>query len=376
MQTRTLGRTGMAVGAISLGTEYLLGQSRADITRVIHAAVERGVNYYDVFWSQPDFREHLGAAFAGRRERVLLTAHLGAVMEGPQYAISREPALCERFFTDYLRLVGTDYVDVLFLHNSNDEADLDALFASGGLLEQAQRHVRKGKARAIGISGHNAATARRAVESGAIDVLMFPINLTSQVVPGFKELLTACQQHNVALVAMKVFAGGRLLREETTLEVDDYLMGRAETSGGPTRFAVEHAATPLQCLSYVLDQRAVSTTVPGCRSVAELDSVLAYYGASAAERDYADLMPAFAHYPQGQCVYCNHCLPCAVDLNIGAIMRLLDEAGGAPTPEQRTAYAALEGRASDCIQCGNCEERCPFGVSVIDRMQAAATLYE
>ena len=66
-------------------------------------------------------------------------------------------------------------------------------------------------------------------------------------------------------------------------------MGRAETSGGPTRFAVERAATPLQCLAYVLDQRAVSTTVPGCRSVAELDAALAYYDAPVTARDYAAL---------------------------------------------------------------------------------------
>ncbi len=376
MQTRTLGRTGMTVGAISLGTEYLLGQSRADITRVIHAAVERGVSYYDIFWPQPDFRAHLGAAFAERRERVLLSAHLGAVMDGAQYAVSRDPALCERYFADYLRLLGTDYVDVLFLHNSNDAADLDALFAPGGLLERAQAHVRAGRARAIGFSGHNAATARRAVESGAIDVLMFPVNFTSQVVPGFDALLAACEQHQVALVAMKVFAGGRLLRAQTTLEVDEFLMGRAETSGGPTRFAVDRPATPLQCLAYVLNEPAVSTTVPGCRSVAELEGVLAYYDAAPAERDYAALLPAFSHYPEGQCVYCNHCLPCAVDLDIGALVRLLDEAGAAPTPEQRAAYEALAGQASDCIQCGDCEARCPFGVPVIERLEAAAALYE
>jgi len=375
MQQRILGRTGISVSAIGLGTEHLLNQPRADVVRVIHAAIERGVNYYDTFWPQPGFREDLGAAFQGHRKQVLLAAHLGSVMEGEQYAVSRDRALSERYLLEYLQRVGTDYVDVLFMHNNNDQADYDALFAAGGLFEQAQDYVQRGMARAIGLSGHNTATARLAVESDAIDVLMFPVNLTCRATPGYEELLAACRAHNVGLVAMKVFAGGRLLRG-VNVTVEDYQRGRPESTGASATFAVERAITPAQCLAYVLDQRAVSTTVPGCRTVDELERVMRYWEASAPERDYVSLLPSFGQCPAGQCVYCNHCLPCAMELDIGAIMRLLDEAQTPPSAEQHAAYAALSGHASDRIACGDCEERCPFGVPVVERMECAVQLYE
>ena len=70
--------------------------------------------------------------------------------------------------------------------------------------------------------------------------------------------------------------------------------------------------------------------------------------------------------------YCNHCLPCPSFIDIGRTIRLFEMARqGSDT---RPAYQAMETNASDCIQCGACEERCPFGVQVIEKMaQAAAT---
>ena len=115
----------------------------------------------------------------------------------------KRPGPAEAFLEDYFERLRTDYVDVLFLHNCNTQEDYDRLMGPGGLLELAGRIRREGRARFIGLSGHNVVTSRQAVESGQIDVLMFPINLTSQAVPGYRDLLDACVAHRVGLVAMK-----------------------------------------------------------------------------------------------------------------------------------------------------------------------------
>lgn len=372
MQQRILGRTGWRVSAISLGTEYLLDKPLAHVQGVIDRAIDRGINYFDLFYAHPGFRDTLGAALRPRRKDVLLTAHLGAVEIDGQGARSRDIALCQQFFADYLRRYHTDYVDVLFLHNCDEEDDYRELM--GAPLELAQRLVRQGAARAIGFSGHTVATALQAVESGVVDVLMFPINLMGHAVPGRAGLFEAGVAHDVGLVAMKPFAGGRLLQPAARLSAEFWQRGGEEMQ------VERHVSiTSAQCLSYVLAQPGVSTLVPGCADLAQLDDVLHYWEASDAERDYAEIVADFAQYTEGECVYCNHCLPCPAVIDIGQTIRLYDLAQGGLGESRRLAldaqYAAMPNRASDCIQCGACEARCPFGVAVIETMERATALF-
>jgi predicted aldo/keto reductase-like oxidoreductase len=376
MEHRELGRTGLQVSAIGLGTEFLLDEPREVVVAVIREAIARGVNYFDLFWPHPAFRDKMGVAFAGYRERILLSAHLGCVDQGGQYALTREPGPAEAFLEDYFERVRTDHVDVLFVHNCNTQEDYDRLMGPGGLVELAGRIRGEGRARFIGFSGHNVVTSRQAVESGRIDVLMFPVNLTSQAVPGYRDLLDACAAHQIGLVAMKPYAGGRLLRGQRVVAVEDFQMGRTETMGGPTRFETTATVTPAHCLAYVLAQTSVCTTVPGCKNLEELAAALAYWQATEQERDFTAAAADFAEYPAGQCVYCNHCLPCPAEIDIGRTLSLLDDAQGQPTADLRERYEALPHKASDCVQCGDCVERCPFGVDVIARLEQVEEIFE
>jgi len=372
MEHRILGRSGLRVGEIGLGTEYLLNLPQDHVARVIHAAIERGVNYFDLFWPQPEFRDIMGAAFAGHREQVLLAAHLGSTMEKGQPVIGRDPAVCEEFFQDFLRRYRTDHVDVLFLFNSNTQEDYGNLLKPDGLLEIAYRHKQKGATRLIGFGGHNADTARQAAESGLFDVVIFPVNFTCRTVPGNRELHDACNREQVGLIAMKPYAGGRLLRDEAIVSIEDFQMGRTQMAGAATRFAKRQAISPVQCLSYALSQPGVSTVIPGCKDLPQLDAALTYLDATREERDVSPLLADFEHYPAGQCVYCNHCLPCPARIDIGKTLSLLDRAQDGLLPEIRREFLAMETQPSDCVECEDCTGRCPFGVDVVPRMRRAA----
>jgi len=176
-------------------------------------------------------------------------------------------------------------------------------------------------------------------------------------------------------VAMKVYGGGRLLDDSPTVELEDFQIGRQQMAGGASRYKRTARITPTQCLSYVLDLRAVSTTVPGAKSVRELEEALAAPAAPFDQRDYWGLLPAFAQFATGECVYCNHCLPCPSGINIGRTLRLLDRSRNGVTQEGLDAYRAMEADASDCIQCGQCSSRCPFGVDVVAKMSLAASRF-
>ncbi|MFC1526109.1 aldo/keto reductase [Candidatus Latescibacterota bacterium] len=374
MEYRTLGRTGVEVSAIGLGTEYLIDQPAAKVATVIRGAVDRGISYFDLFFAQPRFRDQMGEALVPCRDRVVLAAHLGAADVDGQYQCIREPQACERFFLDFLRRYRTECADLLYLHNSDTQEDLDLIMGPGGLLEMARRFQQEGKTRFIGFSGHNTSTARRIVESGAVDALMFPVNLTSHAMPGRSELFAACAEHDVGLVAMKPYAGGNLLTDDAAVYVDTYKMGRAGLAGAPLRVEKAGRITAGQCMSYVLSQPEVATVVPGAADLEQLDEAMAWLEAGAPERDVSALLPAFERFGTGECVHCNHCLPCPSEIDIGQTLRLLQLARGELTDAVRQEYEALPAPASDCVECGDCVERCPFGVEVAEQMAEAAAV--
>lgn len=370
VETRALGRTGLDVGVVGLGTDYLNGKTREQVTSVIREAVSRGVDYIDLPSPFPEYRDNLGAALRGCREQVILAGHLGSTLQKGQYCKTRRVSKSEVFFDDLLLRLGTDHIDVLFLHNCDSPKDYGEIVRPGGQLDLALKYRQQGKARFIGFSGHTASTALQAVESGQVDVLMFPVNIGGNAVPGKRELLSTCVAGGVGVVAMKPFAGGKLLREEPTVRVAQHQAG-----GMAVKLRKRAAVTVAQCLSYVLSQAGVATCVPGCADVEQVSAAANYAEATNQERDFAALLAGFEQYVAGECVYCNHCLPCPAAIDIGGLFRLSDAAQRHLTAQARSAYASLPATAVDCTGCGACTERCPFGVDVVAKMQEAASLF-
>ena len=148
---------------------------------------------------------------------------------------------------------------------------------------------------------------------------------------------------------MKPYAGGKLLREHAS-----------------------EAVTPVSCLAYALAQRGVTTVLPGPQDHAELGDALSYLDATDAERDFAQALQDLGTVESASCVYCNHCLPCPVGINIAALTRLLDMARHGALDMAREAYAQMAIRASECVDCGDCAERCPWDIDAPAAMVEAA----
>jgi uncharacterized protein len=370
MKYTELGRTGISVSILGIGTEHLRGQPRQTVVSTLRAAVEQGITYFDVIFAMPDYLDHVGEGFRGIRERVRLTAHLGSTDKGGQYYKTRTVQTCERSFLQVLGRLETEYVDVLFLHNFNALQDWDRA-SRAGYLDLARRLRDEGKARCLGISGHYHAILDRAIESRLVDLIMVPINLFNHAMPGRGELLDLCARQNVAVVAMKPFGGGKLLNKRGSLRVPKY-----QTSGEAFQVKIPGEVTPALCLSYVWAQRGVTVALPGVKNQAELAAALHSLEASEAERDFSGLLADFGRYVEGECTYCNHCLPCPAEIDVGQVNRLLDLAEFGLTESLRAAYAALPAQASACTECGACTQRCPFGVEVVTRIRAAARLFE
>jgi uncharacterized protein len=378
---RKLGRTGVDVSVIGLGSEYIWHSSAEDVLSVVNEALENGVNYIDIFMGTPSTRDYIGYALKGRRENVLLAGHLGCAEKDGQYYKTRDKVMCDDFINQFYQRLQTDYIDVLFLHNCNEIVDFEEMFSTNGILNMALKLKIEGKARFIGFSCHNTLTAFKAVQSGYVDVLMFPINPVFDALPrdtgiermvkgdfdnftysdeknGYltkKELYHACAMQNVGIVAMKPYAAGRLFTEKNPAFI---------------------TLTPIQCISYIISQPGVSSVVPGCKNAEEVKAALAYIYASEEEKDFSIISNSSLWKLKASCMYCNHCLPCPVGIDVAAITRLSDTAACCLTDSIISQYGNLSIKAAECIKCRSCMERCPFGVNIIDNMKRAVELFD
>ena len=115
--------------------------------------------------------------------------------------------------------------------------------------------------------------------------------------------------------------------------------------------------------------------VPGCKDLDELGADLRYVDADVSERDYSEALLNMRQFESGECVYCNHCLPCPSNIDIGKTIRLLETGLASSAEAVARDYGVMDANAEECIECGDCESRCPFDVEVIPKMREAAALF-
>jgi len=371
---RDLGKTGLRVGEIGLGTEHLgrTRKARQMIVEVVDKAVESGINYFDLIFNFKEYIENYGVAFKEHRGKIVLACHLGsAVTRNEQYFKTRSVGICRKVFENTLSRLDTDYIDVANVTYVKNKKEYEEVTRAGSVLDLANRLKKEGKVHHIGISTHDASVVQMAARSGEFEVITYQVNMANNALRGRNEALATCARENVGLVAMKPFAGGVLLSRNKTVWI-----ACGKRGGGNTlHLEIPAEMTPVLCLAYTLSQVGVSTTIPGVRNLEQLDEILSYQYASANERDFSGVIKSFKEYCVGQCVYCNHCLPCPSNIDIGQITRLLHNARLGITAETKANYDALEAKASECTACNACRNRCPFDVDVISNMKEAASIF-
>ena len=288
MEYRILGRTGLKVGAIALGCEGFADKTAEEVRADFDFAIRNGINFLDLYASNPELRSNIGAALAGRREKFVIQGHLCSVWEGGQYLRTRDPEKSLAAFEDLLARLGTDYVEIGMIHYVDAEADLREVL-DGPIMRLAQRLRSEGRIRHIGLSSHNPVVAHMAARTGLIDVLMFSVNPCYDLLPPSDDVDTLwadesyarelhnidperqrlyefCEREGIAIDVMKAYGGGDLLSDANS------------PFGRPM--------TPVQCLEYALTRPGVAAVMAGCRSRAEIEAALAWCSATAAERDY------------------------------------------------------------------------------------------
>ena len=356
MEYRILPHGGEKIGVIGMGSSVIGAQPEEEIIAAVRAAYESGVNYFDMAGGHAAIFAAYGKALQGIRDKVYLQIHFGADYTSGEYGWTTELDEIKKSVAWQLENLQTDYIDVGFIHCLDEEADLRT-YEKNGILRYLQDLQRQGVVRHLGLSSHAPRLANRVLDMGILDMMMFSINPMYDYGHGeFSigsaserySLYTRCEKEGVGISVMKPFNAGQLLDAKKS--------------------PFGQALTPAQCIQYALDRPAVLTVMQGAANVEELKRNLSYLDASAQKRDYSVIGSFTPKDTKGTCVYCKHCHPCPAGLDIGLINKYYDlsRLGDVLAKEH---YLTLEKTASDCLQCGHCNSRCPFSVDQMARME-------
>lgn len=360
MEYRINRRTGDKISILGLGSGssgFATHASLNEMVELLGYAFEKGINFYDLCCGTWVCYEAYAKALGGVRNQVRYQVHFGIDYSTGRYGWTTELDAIKRSIENELETLKTDYIDYGFIHCIDEDSDLRQ-YIDNGVLDYIQDLKARGVVRHIGLSSHSPAFVHKIMDQNLIDMLMFSINaaydfkMGGQLAYGESDerekMYQRCAKEGVGISVMKTFAGGQLLNA-------------AQSPFG-------RALTNYQCMQYVLDRPGVLTLVPGIKSLSELKDYLGFLEASEKEKDYSILAEYSSVAMLEKCVYCEHCQPCPADLDIALINKYYDlsRAGDAIAHDH---YMNLEKKASDCVQCGHCDERCPFHVDQMKRMR-------
>ena len=330
MEYRILGKTGLKISRLGFGGIPIQRIDAEGTKALIADLISAGVNFIDTARGYTVSEEHLGFALEGVRDRfVLATKSMARTAE----AMAKDVDVS-------LGNLRTDYIDLYQIHNPS-ERDLEQVIAPGGALEALLDAKKAGKIGHIGITLHSVDLFRRAIELPWVETIMFPYNI---VETQGEELIALCAERNVGFICMKPLAGG----------------------------AIEDASLAMR---FILANPDVSVVIPGMATADEIaENVAAVSDVSPLRSDeQAKIAQIRSDLGTNFCRRCNYCAPCTAGLNISAIFLFEGYYSRYDLKDWATdRYAGLAKKASDCIDCGVCETRCPYDLPIREMLKKAA----
>ncbi len=333
MEQIILGKTGLKISRMGFGGIPIQRIDKEGTKKLLEKMRDAGVNYIDTARGYTVSEEYLGYALAGMRDQFVLATK----------SMARTKEAMEKDIAISLKNLCTDYIDLYQIHNPSP-ADLQTVLAPGGALEALQEAKKAGKIGHIGITLHLQELFRQAVEMDWVETIMFPYNL---VETQGEDLIAVCKEKNIGFICMKPLAGGA---------IDDAQLA----------------------LRFVAANPNVSVVIPGMAEERELTQNLE------AMENTAPLTPAELDKIQeirkflgtNFCRRCNYCAPCTAGISIPAVFMM--EGYYSRYNLQQWAsdrYHAMDKKASDCVDCGVCETRCPYQLPIREMMKNAKKVF-
>ena len=333
MEYRILGKTGLKISRLGFGGIPIQRIDAEGTKSLMAQLMAEGVNYIDTARAYTVSEEYLGYALKGIRQNfILATKSMARTAEAMAQDIDLSLAKLQ-----------TDYIDLYQIHNPNAK-DFEAVQAPDGALEALQSAKKAGKIGHIGITLHAVELFEKAVELPWVETIMFPYNIVESQ---GEELIAKCAEKNIGFICMKPLAGG----------------------------AIDDATTALR---FIASNPNVSVVIPGMAEEKEIRQNIAAVSDTAplTDAEQAKIQEIRNFLGTNFCRRCNYCAPCAAGINIPAIFLFEGYYSRYNLKEWAVQrYRGVEKKASDCIECGICETRCPYNLPIRQMMKKAKEVF-
>jgi predicted aldo/keto reductase-like oxidoreductase len=333
MKTMRLGQTGLSVSALGFGGIPIQRLSEQEAIEVVRHCLDLGITFLDTANAYTTSEERIGKAIRGRREGIVLATKTQA---RDAQGVAQHLALS-------LERLGVDCIDLYQFHCVSTDEEYEKVTAPGGPLDVVREERDAGRVKHIGMSSHSLEIAMGAVRSGHFETIMFPFNFV--VSEAAQELIPLALANDMGFIAMKPMAGGAL-------------------------------NDPTLAFKY-LRQFPQILPIPGIERPEEIEEIVAIMEGpaemtaaevAAMERFRAELGNRF-------CRRCGYCQPCPHGVPIQTLMILDSFVKRMPISDVFADLAQAVDDAQECTECGECEEKCPYGLPIREMINERVALF-
>ncbi len=344
LRFRVLGKTGLKVTRVAFGCMITSDAS------VIERAADMGINYFDTARSYQGGQNErmVGAALKSRRKSLVLSTKTGA----------RTGAEALEHLETSLRELGTDWVDIWYLHARSSASQL-----TGDLMEAITKAKKAGKIRFAGVSTHSGQEEiiKAVVQNPLLDVVLVSYNFTTA--PTLPGAIAEAAKAGKGVVGMKVMAGGF----------------RRTRPGSDAYNKLRREGAMVAALKWVLRNENVHTTIP---SMTDMDQLEENFRAMTSDYGAADeklLAEQLRYIGPLYCRMCGGCEgTCPRGVPVADVLRFLAYAEGyGQFALGRQHFQELPPEVADvrCADCETCAVQCRNGVRVAERLIRAQELF-
>jgi len=353
MEYVPLGKTGMNVSRLSFGAIKLPDVDQQTASRVLHTALDLGINFVDTARVYGDSEIKIGKAIKHRKDEFFLAT------KTPKLDMQRAMEDIETS----LRNLQVDCIDLYQLHNVSTPERFRAVMSEDGAIAALRKAREQGKIRHIGITIHQALDVmQEAIALGEFETIMLLINILDEEAV-IDQVLPQAKEAGIGVIAMKALSGGKLV-----------------PPGADSNDPVVRG-----CLRYVLSLDTVHTALVGMKSEEEVRNnvAIAEEGGAMTKEERDELLRRI-HERQGDlkrdyaCLSCGYCKPCPEGINIPVILkaRHIHE----KYPEElrglgRKLYDEQPVGPEACTECRTCVARCPAGLDIPAELSLAAEVF-